>query len=239
MNNILIVEDSEDMVHLIRAFLSEHKLFFASTSEQARKFLLSKNFHLTLLDIELPDTNNFDFCSEITQSNKHLEMPVIILTGKSSMEEKITGLYSGADDYITKPFSGQELRARVDACLRRHKKNSQHLSYNYGFYLDYDHQKAFRINKEESEQHEDLNLTPTEFRIFMTLIKNPGKTHSRQNLLKAIWSTELNIESRGIDTHVSHLRKKLGKDAKSILSVYGKGYSFEPKKLDQNPNQKS
>ena len=238
--NLLVVEDCEDTFKLIKAFLTDHNLILASTAEEARNKLKTRDFNLALLDIELPDGSGFDICSEITQSNRFLEMSIIILTGKSSVEEKIAGLYCGADDYITKPFSGQELRARVDACLRRHKKSSKHLMYKYGFHLDVEHQKAFRTIKTNPNEveNEDLNLTPTEFRIFMTLIKDPGKAHSRRDLIKAIWVTGLNIEKRGIDTHVSHLRKKLGEDSKSIVSVYGKGYSFNPKKLgDSNKNE--
>ena len=180
---------------------------------------------LIVLDIELPDGNGFDYCEKLSRNPILSNTPIIILTSKSEVSEKVMGLHSGADDYITKPFSTHELRARVESKLRKKAKvkATQFDTEEYSFNVDF--QKAtcnFTGN--------DLDLTPTEFRILYTLAKKPDSAFTRRELVKAVWSDAgFNIETKGLDTHISHLRKKMGEYSSRIISIYGKGYSFSPK----------
>jgi DNA-binding response OmpR family regulator len=229
MSKLLLVDDCEEISLLVEKSLHPHSVTFSKNLEEANKALASKSFDLILIDVELPDGSGYDFCNELSQSTVFDKVPRIILSAKGKMSEKVFGLYSGADDYIVKPFFHQELKARVDACLRRAQTTQNENMIYRQFQFNSDFQKCFIINENGKE---DLNLTPTEYRIFYTLASNENQPFSRRDLVKEIWNKNgLNIETRGVDSHMSHLRKKLKDYKNHIVSVYGRGYAFKPEAI--------
>lgn len=229
MSNLLLIDDCKDIGLLVEKSLLPHSVTHCQNITEANEALASKSFDLLLIDVELPDGSGYDFCNQLSQSSVLGHIPRIILSAKDRVNDKVFGLYSGADDYVTKPFFHQELKARVDACLRRVQKKSDNLVSYHQFQFNPDFQKCFLISDQEKE---DLNLTPTEYRIFYTLAKNENRPFSRRDLVKEIWvKNGLNIETRGIDSHMSHLRKKLKNYKNYIISVYGKGYAFKKESL--------
>ena len=229
MAELLLIDDCSEVRLLVSKNLEPHNVTTCENINEAKKLLESQRFDLILLDVDLPDGNGCDFCSELYQSSKYSRIPRIILSAKGEVNEKVFGLYSGADDYVAKPFSYQELKARIEVCLRRKQKQVVDKVRFYNFQFDLDFQKCFLT---DGDQKEDLNLTPTEYRIFYTLASHEKKPFSRSELVKEIWNKNgLNIEARGIDSHMSHLRKKLKAYHKYIVSVYGRGYVFHPREL--------
>lgn len=220
---ILLVEDSGETRFLVQhALASKHTVFEAANIQAARDCLVRETFDLILLDINLPDGNGVDFCAELTNQSG-FSTPIVMLTAKSQISEKVLGLSSGADDYIVKPFDAAELLARVDARLRPKNPNQETLRL-HGLEFSLDHQKAFLI---EPDGKKELDLTPTEFRILLLFAKNPTKVFSRDEIVKHCWQDGLHIQRRGIDAHISHLRRKIASETMNIVGVYGKGYTME------------
>lgn len=225
MSNLLLVDDCNDIRVLVEKSLQPHTLSHCENIEEANQILASQKFDLILIDVELPDGSGYDFCNKLSQSALFEHIPRIMLSARGQVSDKVFGLYSGADDYIAKPFFHQELKARVEACLRRTQKKVSKPFIGKNFQFDSNFQKCFLVNDDKKE---DLNLTPTEYRIFYTLASNENQPFSRRDLVKEIWNQNgLNIETRGIDSHMSHLRKKLKKYKNHIVSIYGKGYAFK------------
>lgn len=219
---ILIVEDEKKISGIVRAYLEKEgfAVKLAETGEAALK-LIKDPFDLVILDLMLPDMHGEDICRIIRESS---EAPVIMLTAKSSEEDRIKGLGIGADDYVVKPFSPKELVARVKAHLRRSGKSRKKLlSFNKG---------VLRINIANFEvfkENEPIILTPTEFKILLSLAENAGRVFSREQLVNIAQGYDFEGYDRTIDAHVKNLRHKIEKDSKEpefIKTVYGFGYKF-------------
>lgn len=229
MAELLLVDDCSEVRLLVSKSLLPHNVTACENIEEAKNALAQKTFDLIVLDVDLPDGNGYDFCAELSRSTTFSKIPIVILSAKGEVSEKVFGLYSGAEDYVAKPFSHQELKARVEVCLRREQTKANEKIRFYNFQFDLDFQKCFLT---EGDKKEDLQLTPTEYRIFYTLVSHENKPFSRRDLVKEIWNKNgTNIETRGIDSHMSHLRKKLKDYNKYIVSVYGRGYVFHPREL--------
>ena len=223
---VLVIEDCIDTYLLIKNSLQPIEILHASRISEAKDLLDKHRPHLILIDVDLPDGNGVDFCSELSTDPKNSEIPRIILTAKSETADKIYGLYSGADDYITKPFSQQELKARCEIKLKKTTKPSTTAVGPFVFNLEF--QKVSLANKGTNSV---LDLTPTEFRLLYTLASKEGMALSRHDIVRKVWNENgSSIELRGLDTHISHLRKKLGRFSGCVVSVYGKGYSFDSSK---------
>ena len=224
---ILLIDDCKETGILVKQCLYPLELTQALSITDARNILENKIFDLVLIDIMLPDGNGLAFCSEVSKHPNYLATPLIMLTAKDELSDKVYGLNCGACDYITKPFSLPELKARINAHLRQ-KLLILDASYKSKYFeLDANLQKCF-LNKKEGRK--DTLLTPTEFRILMSLYKNKGVAMSRQELIRHVWKNNgLSIEQKGLDTHVAHLRKKLSKAGAQIVSIYGIGYLFDEK----------
>jgi len=214
--NILIIEDDEAISNLIRISLGmagyECKQVFDGM--EAFDLLKQESFDLVLMDIMLPGMDGFELMERI----KGLNMPVIFLTAKNGLADKITGLKSGAEDYIVKPFETVELLARIEIVLRRYSKNNNCIEF-----------KKLKIYEDEriiKKGDETIELTLKEFELILLLVKNKNMALSREYLLEKIWGYEYMGETRTIDTHIQKVRKKLD-IADSIKTVYKIGYRLE------------
>ncbi|MBA2906543.1 response regulator transcription factor [Clostridium saccharobutylicum] len=214
--NILIVEDDEAISNLIKINLSmvgyESNQVFDGLD--AFNLLKEETFDLILMDIMLPGMDGFELMKKI----KDLNIPVIFLTAKNGLADKVTGLTSGAEDYIVKPFETVELLARIEIVLRRYSKNSNCIEFkNLKIYEDE------RIIKKDSKT---IDLTLKEFELILMLVKNKNMALSREYLLEKIWGYEYMGETRTIDTHIQKIRKKL-ELTHNIKTVYKIGYRLE------------
>ena len=219
---ILIVEDEKKISDIVRAYLEKegYKVSLAETGKAALKSL-KESPDLVILDLMLPDMQGEELCKIIREGS---DVPVIMLTAKSGEEDRIKGLGIGADDYVIKPFSPRELVARVKAHLRRTVRARRKIySYNNGgLRIDIEKHEAFREGM-------PIILTPTEFRILVSLAENPGRVLSRDQLVNIVLGYDFEGYDRTIDAHVKNLRHKVEKNSKSpefIQTVYAMGYKF-------------
>ena len=219
---ILVIEDEKKISGIVKAYLEKEGFRVALAGNGAEGLKLLKEMpDLVILDLMLPDMRGEELCSIIRESS---DVPVIMLTAKSAEEDRIKGLGLGADDYVVKPFSPRELVARVKAHLRRAVKTRRKIySYNNGnLKIDIEHHEA-------SREGAPIILTPTEFKILVSLAENPGRVLSREQLVNIVMGYDFEGYDRTIDAHVKNLRHKVEKDSKSpefIQTVYGLGYKF-------------
>lgn len=218
---VLIVDDEPAIVDLIKINLDlegfETKACYSGL--QALKLAPIFNPDLIILDIMLPDLNGFEICKEL----QTLSIPIIMLTAKNDIKDKLYGLELGADDYITKPFDSRELMARIKTVLRRVDKyaSKDDSTLTAG---------SLTVNVMERKAYmegEELALTPKEFDLLQLFCENQRKVFSRENLLELVWKFEYIGDSRTVDMHVQRLRKKLGNYNHYIKTVFGIGYKFE------------
>jgi two-component system phosphate regulon response regulator PhoB len=179
------------------------------------------------LDVLLPDGQGYDLCREIQGDlGEEGGVPVIFLTGKTTVADKFLGFSVGADDYVTKPFDPAELMVRVDHMILRYEKRKQQsevivrgpLKINLGSYA------AF-LKNETGESRVDL--TPVEFKLLLKLAQNPNRVMSREQLIDGVWGNGVFIEDRSVDKHISAIRKKLHPTVDSIKTISGVGYEFQ------------
>lgn len=218
---ILIVEDDKALNNGIKLSLNENNVLQAFCLKEARSLLKSTNFDLIILDINLPDGNGIDLCVEIREKSF---VPIIILTANDMEIDIVTGLESGADDYITKPFSLMVLRARIRALLRRNGTQAEH-EYRDSHFL-------FRFETMEFYKHgTPVELSKTEQKILYLLISNPNKILTRERLLDWVWSDGAEyVEDNALSVGIRRLRDKLEDDSSNpvfIKTIYGKGYLWE------------
>lgn len=214
--SILVVEDDGAISNLIKINLNmagyESRQVFDGM--EAFNLLKEESFDLILMDIMLPGMDGFELMKRI----KDLNIPVIFLTAKNGLADKVTGLRSGAEDYIVKPFETVELLARIEVVLRRYSKNSNCIEF-----------KNLRIYEEEriiKKGDNSVELTLKEFELMLLLVKNKNMALSREYLLEKIWGYEYMGETRTIDTHIQKIRKKLDIGDR-IKTVYKIGYRLE------------
>lgn len=222
---ILLIDDSVDMGFLVKVSLKPYQVNHVFSVQEAQEVMARENFDLLLIDVTLPDGDGFRVCSEYSKDPRWAQVPKILLTAKGDAEDKVFGFNCGADDYITKPFVHSELRARVDVRLRaRNSPTASNFQWE-DFEFDGHFQKCW-LHTEDGR--EDLLLTPTEYRLLLSLARNQGLPLTREEIVEAVWKAHgANIESRGVDAHIVHLRRKLGSQNARIVSVYGKGYALE------------
>ena len=170
----------------------------------------------------LPDLSGVEICKNIRKDTSYNNLPVIMLTAKGEEEDKIKGLDSGVDDYLTKPFSFNELMARIKAVLRRSNPNT--VSDN----LEFEDLVLDRIEKRVYRDKKEIKLGPTEFRLLEFFLVNPKRVYSRDQILETVWPNNINVESRTIDVHIRRLRKSINIQNKKefIRTVRSSGYSF-------------
>jgi len=219
---ILIIEDEKKISDIVKSYLERDgfNVTVAETGKEALK-LIKDRFDLIILDLKLPDIDGEEICSTIRKTS---DIPIIMLTAKSSEDERVKGLGMGADDYVVKPFSPRELVARVKAHLRRTKKGERKsLSFNEG---------ALKIDTsamEVKKRDKAIPLTATEFRILLGLAERPNIVFSREQLVNIVQGYDFEGYDRVIDAHIKNLRHKIEDDTQNpmfIKTVYGAGYKF-------------
>jgi len=219
---ILIVEDERKISDIVKPYLEREgfSVAVAETGEKALQ-LIKKNFDLMILDLMLPDIDGESICSSLRE---YSDTPIIMLTAKSSEDQRVKGLGLGADDYVVKPFSPRELIARVKAHLRRTKRGERKvLSFNKGV-LEID-TASMEVRKGERV----ILLTSTEFKILLSLAERPQVVFSRQQLVNIVQGYDFEGYDRVIDAHIKNIRQKVEDDTQNpvfIKTIYGAGYKF-------------
>ena len=221
---IFIIEDEPSIIQLVQHNL-EKEGFIVSTSTNGNNGLKElKKFepHLLLLDWMLPDLSGVEICKNIRKDIKLKSLPIIMLTAKGEEEDKIKGLDSGVDDYLTKPFSFNELLARIKAVLRRSDPKI------VSDYIEFDDLKLNRNERRVFRSDIEITLGPTEFRLLEFFLLNPKRVYSRDQILENVWPNNINVESRTIDVHIRRLRKSVNlKNKKELIrTVRSAGYSL-------------
>ena len=221
---ILIFEDSLMDQALLRAALeSDYNITMASTAIEGLDFSKHQAFDLFMVDLMLPDKDGFQVCSFLRNQDSSKETPIIVVTSKEEIPDKLMAFNLGADDYITKPYDALELRARVKAKLK-HTLNSKksNMIEKGGLFINLNTQRVSIPHL----QIENITFTKIEFNLLVYLASNFDHVLSRDQILETIWGSNLNVSDRTIDTHVSKIRKKLGDYGDFIESVHGTGYRF-------------
>ena len=228
-HTIMVVEDEEALALLLKYNL-EKEGFDVVVESRGGKVVAEVERTMPsviLLDWMLPELSGVEICKLIRSKPDIKAIPIIMMTAKGEEEDKIKGLTSGADDYVTKPFSVPELMARVKANLRRAPEPLQEKELKFeDITMDLVEKKVFR-----GENY--VHLGPTEFRLLKTLMESPGKVFSREYLLKTVWGDNIYVESRTVDVHIRRLRKSLndfGPDY--IRTVRATGYSLDTHNLE-------
>lgn len=218
MKSILIVEDEINISEFVKLEL-EYEGYSVCIKDDGREGLkeaLKGNYDLIILDIMLPSINGFEICRRL---KKQINTPVIMLSAKDSVMDKVNGLQIGADDYISKPFAIEELLARIEAVMRR--------QYNFNNYLikfkDITIDKNSRTIKKNNQE---INLTNKEYELLIMLIENKDKVITRDEILDRIWGYEFDTETNVIDVYIRYLRTKLNPDNKEeyIQTIRSVGY---------------
>ena len=223
---ILIIDrDIENTKSLIDCFEEEHfTVKLVDNSQQAMNHVLSYQPEIILLDIEFPDTSGLDIFRAILLDKQTESIPTIILTAKAEPIDRVVGLELGAEDYIAKPFDTREVILRTKGVLRRRRKRDQPSDQRiklHGIEID--------IGKREVNfANSNISLTNPEFELLVYLAKSPGRVFSRNDLMYRLWGYRPAYQSRSIDSHLSRLKKKLGRIGQCIQTVRGVGYRFQP-----------
>ncbi|WP_320009373.1 response regulator transcription factor [Maridesulfovibrio sp.] len=221
-NSILVIEDDADIQQLLSEYLAGfgYTVHSEGSPEKGLSAFKSLSPDLIILDVMLPGMNGFEVCRRIRQDS---QVPVIMLTARGDVMDRVAGLEIGADDYLPKPFEPRELVARIQSILRRSQQSSTHETVNFGeLYIDFDARAALIKGK-------DIGLTTNEFNALAVLARNPGKTFNRDDLIQELRGLESDSYNRSIDITMSRIRQKLGDDPKLpryIKTVWGTGYVF-------------
>jgi two-component system, OmpR family, response regulator ResD len=224
MKKVLIVDDEFQMRKLLKLYLCQDNYLVeeAENGKEAVQCVERKDYDVMILDVMMPLMDGWQTLEEV---RKISDLPILMLTAKASVQDKVSGLSLGADDYLVKPFDENELMARVQALLRRSRKappNEEVLAF-----------KGIRMNlaaRDVSFDGSKITLTQTEFDLLEALIKHKGKVLSREQLVELVWGMEFLGEDRTVDSHIRNLREKLknsGADKSFVKTVWGIGYKIE------------
>ncbi len=223
--NVLVVEDEDALATLLQYNLEKegYDVRLAPDGEEALTALDERAPDLVVLDWMLPKVSGVEVCRRIRSRPATRNLPVIMLTARAEESDRIRGLDTGADDYLTKPFSMSELAARIRAVLRRIRPGLAEDRLRQGdIVVD---RVAHRVRRGAREVH----LGPTEFRLLDHLMQHPGRVFSREQLLDAVWGSDVYVEVRTVDVHIGRLRKALidGEESDPIRTVRSAGYSLD------------
>jgi DNA-binding response OmpR family regulator len=223
LSRILIVEDEPDIALGLEddLRLEGHEVEVVRDGEAATRRGREAGWDLILLDVMLPRKDGFEVCRELRCAS--VQTPIILLTAKAQEAEKVLGLELGADDYVTKPFSPRELRARIKAVLRRFA-HQEPATYRFGD-VEVDFARA-----EVRQEGTVVEVTPIEFRLLAVFIERRGRVLSRDQLLEAAWDSGTHVTDRAVDAHIVNLRRKIEPhpaEPRFLLSVRGLGYRFD------------
>jgi two-component system, OmpR family, response regulator ResD len=224
MIKILVVDDEFEMRQLLRLYLQQEGFAVeeAENGKEAYEKFIKHEYHLMILDVMMPLLDGWE---TLEQVRKVSDLPVIMLTAKGTVKDKVAGLSKGADDYLVKPFEAEELVARVHALLRRtHQSEEKENLLKYdGIIVDLNARNVIYNDKK-------VSLTQTEFDLLRVLLKHKGNVLSREQLVELIWGIEFTGEDRTVDSHIKNLRDKLkaaGAHEQPVKTVWGIGYKVE------------
>ena len=220
MESILIIEDEIDIANLVR-FNFERNGYSVDIAHDGREGLekiLKNQPDLVILDLMLPEIDGYKILKKMQLDTRSHSIPVIMLTAKSQIDDRLKGLELGADDYVTKPFSPKELILRAQAILKRNRVTPVAEDFLLGPFRFDKNALAFFIHDQP------LSLSLIEFKLFLFLCQRAGQSQDRNHLLKVVWGYSDEIHSRTLDTHMKRLRQKLGKEGSFIETIRGIGY---------------
>jgi len=224
--HILVVEDEDALSTLLQYNLDKegYHVVVAADGEEALTLVSEKLPDLVVLDWMLPKVSGIEVCRRLRQRSESRNVPIIMLTARGEESDRIRGLDTGADDYVVKPFAMSELSARIRAVLRRIRPGLAEDRVRAGdLVID---RVAHRVKRSGKEIH----LGPTEFRLLDYLMQHPGRVFSREQLLDAVWGSDVYVEARTVDVHIGRLRKALNRDDSEldpIRTVRSAGYSLD------------
>lgn len=223
VTRILVVEDEPTISQFLRVGLSYegYDVSLASDGRKGLELLREQTFDLLILDLMLPDVDGFEICRRLRSWGN--DLPIIMLTARGKIADRIAGLDLGADDYVTKPFSFEELVARIRAALRRRGHHSEPIELRVG---------ALTLLPALHEAYCDgkrMELTPKEFAMLELFMRHPRRVFTRETLINRIWGINFVGDTNVVDVHLSHLRRKIGRAAKRLIhTIHGVGYCFRP-----------
>jgi len=222
---VLVVEDEDALATLLQYNLEKegYQVALAADGEEALMLVDERMPDLVVLDWMLPKISGIELCRRLRGRSETRNMPIMMLTARGEESDRIRGLDTGADDYVTKPFSMTELAARIRAVLRRIRPGLAEDRVSHGdITMD---RVAHRVRRGGREIH----LGPTEFRLLDYLMQHPGRVFSREQLLDAVWGSYVYVEARTVDVHIGRLRKALNTDEEvdPIRTVRSAGYSLD------------
>lgn len=222
MPNVLLIDDDTELAELLIEYGKRFSMHITASQQplEAIELLKSENFEAVILDVMLPDIDGFETCRQIRQFS---DIPIIMLTARGEVTDRIVGLELGADDYLPKPFDPRELMARLQANVKRQRKSVVPET------LEFEPLSIDTQTQQVSVNRKIVKLTTKEYELLTLLARSPGKTYSRDDLLAELRGTDLELFSRSIDILVSRLRQKL-KPAAPIKTVHGAGYAFVAKR---------
>lgn len=223
LGTVLVVDDEEQLRSLVRLYLEKEgfRVEEATDGKDALRKTKQRHYDLIVLDVMMPELDGWEVCRKIRQEERNI--PVIMLTAKTQIEDKLLGFDMGADDYISKPFDPRELVARIQSLLRRTNQESEKVQ------IILSPLSINNSNRTASVKGQTLLLTAKEFDLLWLMSKNKGMAFSREKLLEIIWGVDFLGESRTVDSHVKNLRDKLRKAGMDdiIHTVWGVGYKLE------------
>jgi two-component system, OmpR family, phosphate regulon response regulator PhoB len=222
---VLIVEDEQALVTLLRYNFEAagYEVATALDGEEAMLAISERRPDLIVLDWMLPSISGLEVCRQVRRKPETRDVPVIMLTARGEEADRVRGLDSGADDYVTKPFSPTELVARVRAVLRRSRPSTAEEMLSYaGIAMDL---AAHRVTRNARPIH----LGPTEFRLLRHFMEHPGRVFAREQLLDAVWGHDVYVEPRTVDVHIRRLRKAINGEGEPdvIRTVRSAGYALD------------
>lgn len=223
-HRILVVDDEPDITALVAYHLAKagYRVSTASSGAEALKAASEEKPDVVVLDLMLPGLSGYDVLAELRSREETRDVGVILLTARREEVDRIRGLSLGADDYLTKPFSPQELTLRVAAVLRRLQSPAVAAGNSITAGALVIDRSAHRVLLEGHE----VGLTATEYKLLLTLVERRGRVQTRPQLLETVWEAQPDIQTRTVDMHVQRLRSKLGETGRLIETVRGFGYRF-------------
>ncbi|HEV7386388.1 MAG TPA: phosphate regulon transcriptional regulator PhoB [Phenylobacterium sp.] len=223
--HVLVVEDEDSLATLLQYNLQKegYDVALAGDGEEALLLVDERLPDLIVLDWMLPKISGIEVCRRLRQRNETRNVPIIMLTARGEETDRVRGLDTGADDYVVKPFSMTELTARIRAVLRRLRPGLAEDRVRRGDIL------IDRVAHRVKRSGQEIHLGPTEFRLLDYLMQHPGRVFSREQLLDAVWGSDVYVEARTVDVHIGRLRKALGVSDTDdpIRTVRSAGYSLD------------
>lgn len=227
---IIVVEDESSLAELLRYNLQSegYDVVHAADGEEAELLLSEQNFDLAILDWMIPKISGIELCRRLRNRSETQSLPIILLTARGEESDRVRGLTTGADDYVTKPFSVQELMARIKALLRRASpERMSDILVSGEITMDRGAHKVTRGPRE-------VRLGPTEYRMLEVFMESPRRVLSRSQLLDRVWGLSSEVDERTVDVHIGRLRKSLirGNECDPIRTVRGAGYVFDGREAE-------